>query len=148
MKKICLLLLAMVLTLCMVACGEEETSWAGKVDSSAEETVSVSQDVSPAQSQAVSDTSSQEEAEITFRVTAVDQDGNPVANVFVQLCDDSTCTPMMTDAQGIAAFTLEITAECHLSVLSAPAGYVYEGEKDLPLEAGATEYTITLTKEA
>ena len=69
----------------------------------------VTSSVAAQESQAVSDTSSREEAEITFRVKAVDRDGNPVANVFVQLCDDSTCTPVMTDAQGIAAFTMEIS---------------------------------------
>ena len=145
MKNVLLCLLVLTLALCMTACGETETSQESVTASSvAEDTSSATSEAS----QAVSDTSSGEEAEITFRVTAVDQDGNPVANVFVQLCDDSTCTPVMTDAQGIAAFTMEITAECHLSVLSAPVGYVYEGEKDLPLEAGATEYTLTLTKEA
>lgn len=145
MKKLLLCLLAMAMVLAMASCGETETT---SSESVAQGESSLSDSTSSLASDAVSETSSQQEAEITFTVTAVDQNGDPVANVFVQLCNDSTCTPQMTNEQGIAAYTLEITDGCKLSVLSAPAGYTYEGEKDIYLEAGASRLTVTLTKEA
>lgn len=90
-------------------------------------------------------TSSKEEATPKFEVTVIDGDGNPVKGVMVQLCKD-TCVPAMTDENGVAIFSEEITDGYKLSVMSCPEGYEYTGDAEIYLEDGDTEYTIEITK--
>ncbi|MBQ4561088.1 MAG: hypothetical protein IJA55_02000 [Clostridia bacterium] len=82
-----------------------------------------------------------------FKVIVADEDGTPVAGVAVQLCKD-TCMPAVTDADGIASFNSEITAEHKVSVLTLPEGYEYTGEAEIYLEDGMSELTVTVTKVA
>lgn len=81
-----------------------------------------------------------------FEVKVVDQNGNPVADVMLQICKD-TCIPSKTDANGVATFNVEVTDEHKLSVLSCPTGYTYTGEAEVYLENGITEYTVELQGE-
>ena len=90
-------------------------------------------------------TSSKEDATPKFEVTVIDGDGNPVKGVMVQLCKD-TCVPAMTDENGVAIFSEEITDGYKLSVMSCPEGYEYTGDAEIYLEDGDTEYTIEITK--
>ena len=90
-------------------------------------------------------TSSKEDATPKFEVTVIDVDGNPVKGVMVQLCKD-TCVPAMTDENGVAIFSEEITDGYKLSVMSCPEGYEYTGDAEIYLEDGDTEYTIEITK--
>lgn len=90
-------------------------------------------------------TSSKEDATPKFEVTVIDGDGNPVKCVMVQLCKD-TCVPAMTDENGVAIFSEEITDGYKLSVMSCPEGYEYIGDAEIYLEDGDTEYTIEITK--
>ena len=78
-------------------------------------------------------------------MTVVDQNGDPVSGAMVQICKDS-CMPAMTGEDGVASFNIEITDGYKLSVMTCPEGYTYEGEAEIYLEYGATEYTLTLTK--
>ena len=82
-----------------------------------------------------------------FEVKVVDQNGAPVPGVMMQICKD-TCIPKLTDANGVAAFELEITDGYKLSVLTCPAGYTYEGEAEIYLESGSTSYTVEVQGEA
>ena len=143
-KLILLCLLALCTVFAMCACGETaDTSSAGGAESS----TAVSAESSAAVSEAESETSSEDEQSSVFAVAVVDGDGNPVSGVMVQICKD-TCLPAMTDANGIATFALEITDGYKLSVMSCPDGYTYTGEAEIYLESGATEYTLTLQKDA
>ena len=90
-------------------------------------------------------TSSKEDATPKFEVTVIDGDGNPVKGVMVQLCKD-TCVPAMTDENGVAIFSEEITDGYKLSVMSCPEGYEYTGDAEIYLEDGDTEFTIEITK--
>ena len=90
-------------------------------------------------------TSSKEDATPKFEVTVIDGDGNPVKGVMVQLCKD-TCVPAMTDENGVAIFSEEITDGYKLSVMSCPEGYEYTGDAEIYLEDGDTEYIIEITK--
>lgn len=92
-------------------------------------------------------TTTQAPAAAVFEAKVVDQNGTPVQGVMLQICKD-TCVPKMTDANGIAAFELEITDGYKLSVLSCPDGYTYTGEAEVYLESGATSYTVELQGEA
>ena len=83
-----------------------------------------------------------DETTATFKVTVVDQNGNPVQGAIVQLCKD-TCVPMSTDTDGIATFSTEIVEGHKLSIMSCPEGYTFVQE-DIYLDAGITEYTLTV----
>lgn len=128
MKKFLALFAALCLLLCMTACGNStgtETPDATETSSVAETTTAATESAS------------------AFEVTVVDADGNPVQGVMLQVCKD-TCFPAVTDANGVASFNVEVTDEHKLSVLSCPEGYVYNGEEEVYLEEGATEYTVEL----
>lgn len=86
-----------------------------------------------------------EDEETTFSVKVVDADGNAVAGVVVKISKDEEVTATSDDT-GAAIFNLEITEGCKLSVVSCPEGYEYTGEAEVALEAGVTEYTLTVQK--
>lgn len=99
-------------------------------------------------SQANKDTEKESEKEsektgATYTIKVVDEANAPVAGVMVQLCKDS-CVPKMTDANGVAEFTVaEIEEGYKANVAKAPEGYVYE-DGDVYFENGATELTLVL----
>lgn len=94
----------------------------------------------------VADTT-EEAVEITFKAKVVDSEGNPVEGAYIQICKE-LCVFTATDKDGIAAFTAEQIPEIDdgykLSVPTVPEGYVYNGEAEVYLEAGSTEYTVVL----
>lgn len=140
MKKLIAILLLICFTSILCACGDKT---AENTDSSAVSTEE-SKAISENESASVSETSKEEQT-ATFKVTVVDASENPVANVMVQLCKD-TCIPAKTGTDGIATFNAEITDGYKLSVLTCPEGYVYEGESEIYLESGITEYKIVLSE--
>ncbi len=83
--------------------------------------------------------------ESTYTVKYVDQDGNPVAGVMLQVCDAETCQVMISDENGVVTFTtLPYTWELH--TLKVPEGYTGDTETKTitPVEGG--EWTFVLTK--
>ena len=83
--------------------------------------------------------------DVTYTVTYVDQNGDPVPGVMCQVCDESTCQVYVSDASGVCQFTLPAKAyEIH--TLKVPNGY--EGDTttitNAPAQGG--ELTFTLTK--
>lgn len=141
LTKIISLLIVLCLAVCLCACGGDVES------SSAAESSSASDSSLDASSEASSDASSEASSEVSeaaaFTVTVVDTEGNPVSGVMVQICKES-CFPAKSDENGLAKFSVEITDGYKLSVTACPAGYVYNGEAEVYLEDGATEYTVTL----
>lgn len=134
MKKFLVLFTALCLLVCLCACGDSNNS---AVDST------------PAETSAVAETTAAEDTQSSssVTVTVTDADGNPVKGVMLQICKD-TCVPMVTDDNGVALFNnLEPTAEHKLSVLSCPEGYVYNGEPEMYLVEGVTEYEVMLAAE-
>ena len=82
---------------------------------------------------------------VEYKVTVVDDAGNPVANAMVQCCKDS-CVPAMTNADGVAEFKL---AEDDYDVKFAafPEGYEYMSDEEVfNFEDGKYELTITIKK--
>ncbi len=83
----------------------------------------------------------------THTITVVDPDGNPVADVEVQMCAaDGTCfLPVKTDANGQAHFEKE-DGEYYVTIPSCPEGFVIDKEKKHTFEGDSDEMTITLEK--
>ena len=134
-----LLMAAMALTLCACTSGSAADDTTVADETTATETTE-------AETTAVVN-------EPTFTVLVVDEAGNAVADVMVQVCDDSNCFIAKSDAEGKAFFYAnqfaEITSAHSLTLPSVPAGYTYEytnGNK-LYLESGSTEFTVTLVTE-
>ena len=136
LTKIISLLIILCFAFCLCACGGDEESSVASSDASSD----VSSEASVESSEEVSEESSEAAA---FTVTIVDAEGNPVSGVMVQICKES-CFPAKSDENGIARFSIEITDGYKLSVTACPEGYVYNGDAEVYLESGATEYTITL----
>lgn len=89
-----------------------------------------------------SEKESEKEESPSYTIKVVDESGNPVAGVMVQLCKDS-CVPKMTDANGVAVFTVkELEDGYKANVAKAPEGYTYE-DGDVYFE-DEVEVTLTL----
>lgn len=134
-KKLLAILLSILVVFSLCACGAGADGDKKTDDASSSEVVDSSEN------------NSSEEKTAKFEVKVVDDMGNPVEGVMLQICKDS-CIPAKTDANGIATFNIEVTSEHKLSVLSCPTGYEYKGEAEVYMEDGATEYTVELSEAA
>lgn len=134
MKRLLALVLAVGMVLCLCACGADKNGPTGN------ETLNNQQ-------QNDTESSSNEESVAKFKVTLVDQNGDPVPNTWVQICQE-TCVPKTTDANGVAEFDFESTDGHKISLFSCPEGYEteYVGDNYIYLEDGETEYTFEITK--
>ncbi len=132
MKKIIALIMAIGMMVCLFGCGSETNN----------NTDTPSQ---PKGSQ--NDVVSEEQETAKFVVKVVDQNGDPVPNVMVQLCTD-ICMPKPADENGVVTFDAEITDEHKISLSVCPEGYEteYVGTNYIYLEEGITEYTFEITK--
>jgi len=135
LKMMCVFLLAVCLlgTLCACDAGGKNPN----PDSSVTDDSSVDDSSVPA-----GDESSQpvDDGKVTYTVTVKDADGNPVSGAMVQICKE-TCFPTMTDANGVATWSME-EDEYKISFAMTPAGFAVE--EAYYFEDDATEMTITL----
>ena len=79
-----------------------------------------------------------------YVIRYVDQDGQPVPGVMVQVCDAETCRVFTTDETGTAAFTAPAYAwEIH--TLRLPQGYAGDTETVTlaPVQGGEMVFTVT-----
>lgn len=134
LKKLLAAMLALCMVLCFCACGDNSDNGGTTEDNQTENNQTVNNeqnDDGTTENQAV------------FTVKVVDEGGNPVSGVMVQLCKEA-CVPARTDDNGVATFNMEITDGYKLSVMSCPEGYEYTGEAEIYLESGSTEYTLEI----
>lgn len=122
---------AAVLVLCMalslMACGNTEP----------QETTQATQATTEA-------TKPVDDGKVAYKVTVVDNAGNPIAGAMVQMCLE-TCFPAVTNENGVAEFSLA-EADYKVSFINAPEGYTVE--EAYYFEAGSHEMTITLNPAA
>ncbi len=135
------MLLALVTVLAFVACtptGEDST--AGTSESS-----------TPSSSSTQSTNSTKATQAVTFRVKVVDEDGNPVEGVYVQICKES-CLLKVSNAEGWAEFTNPYEEGYHANIngldpevcpVTVPEGKILD-ITEYDFEAGEKEMTLTL----
>lgn len=141
MKRIMMILLALVLMASFVACNE-----GGEVTTEAPETT-----VAPTETEAqVADTTAAEtEAAFAgYKVTVTDKDGNPIAGVQIQMCDSKGCRlPKATGEDGTVRFDFE-TSDFHVLIAAPVDGYAVDTTEEYWFENGGKELTIVLEKAA
>ena len=81
--------------------------------------------------------------EITVRFT--DAGGNPIANVMCNICDNTSCTMLTSDAEGYVRFSGDFVPS-KVQILKAPEGFAAEPGENLPLDADG-ETVIVLKAE-
>lgn len=83
---------------------------------------------------------------VKYTFKCVDQDGNPVKNVMIQVCDEVTCQVLITDENGICTFGGKPYAwEIH--ILRAPAGYRPAASEENRTPIGGGEIVFTFIAE-
>ena len=142
MKKLIALLLALVMMIGLVACGDPNVETPEEPDNTP---VAPEQNNDPV----VDPEPSEDEPVNTnpvYTVKIVDEGGNPIAGVMVQICQGETCLPgPMTGEDGVVTFQVE-EADYQVSFLGGvPAGYDYTTEEtEFYFEDGSYEVTIVL----
>lgn len=139
MKNLLIAVLVLTMAMSLCACGGNTPA-----DDAAEPTVA---QTAP-QTEPVKETEETpvDDGKVTYTVSVVDENGNPISGAMVQLCLD-TCLPGMTDASGAAVFNVD-EADYKVSFLTLPAGYTYSTEEqEFYFEEGSTEITLTLKAE-
>ena len=142
MKKLIALLLALVMMIGLVACGDPNVETPEEPDNTP---VAPEQNNDPV----VDPEPSEDEPVNTnpvYTVKIVDEGGNPIAGVMVQICQGETCLPgPMTGEDGVVTFQVE-EADYKVSFLGGvPAGYDYTTEEtEFYFEDGSYEVTIVL----
>ena len=139
MKRIIMILLALVLMASFVACNEggEVTTEAPETTAAPTETEGPAADTTAAETEA---------AFAGYKVTVTDKDGNPIAGVQVQMCDSKGCRlPKATGADGVVTFDFE-TSDFHGLIAAPVDGYAVDTAEEYWFENGGKELTIVLEK--
>ena len=137
MKKLLAMLMAAVMILGLCACGGEtaETTEATQTTEATEATQTTEA------TEATEITEETEPEGTVYKVTVLDEEGNPISGVMVQICFE-TCLPAMTDENGVAEYHVD-EADYKVSFLMVPDGYANDQEQYY-FEKGAYEMTLTL----
>lgn len=85
-------------------------------------------------------------AKMTYTVTVKDQNGDAVAGVAVQMCDDMSCMlPVLTNENGVVTFTYE-PGNYHVTIPTCPEGYTVDATREFHFPEGSGELTVEITK--
>ena len=127
----------MLSAICLCACSGndgEDTSKETKASNEEASTPSKDKETEP---------SSEDNSKVTYKVTVVDESGNPISGAMVQCCKDA-CVPGVTNDDGVAEFVL-VEEDYDVKFISLPEGYEYSTDEEVfNFEDGKTELTITL----
>lgn len=83
-----------------------------------------------------------EKAAYTLQFT--DQNGAPVAGVIANICDETTCSPMVSDENGVIAFE-NVPYPYDIHVIRVPDGYAFDLSQSFtaPENGGSMQFTLT-----
>lgn len=136
MKKLSIIALLLCMVLCLCACGSSEAPATEAPETEAPTVAETTEAVAETEI-AVPD------GMVSYTVTVVDEEGNPIAGAMVQLCKDS-CIPGVTNDEGVATFIM-LEDAYKASMLSMPEGYAYAGEtEEFYFDNGSFDLTIVL----
>ncbi len=143
MKKIILILASLMLisVLCLTACdgGSEPAETTGYPETTAADTT-------PEITTPAPETTAPAPEKITYKVTVVDQNGDAVKGVEVQMCDDAGCKlPAPTAEDGTVTFTYA-ESNYHITLVTIPEGYTGDTAAQYDFPADSNELTVTITK--
>lgn len=85
-------------------------------------------------------------APVEHVVRFADAEGNPVAQVFVNVCTDTLCTAYFSDVNGEVVFSGE-GIDYVMHVLQVPEGYAFDTTQEIPVPAGQELVNVVLEKE-
>ena len=85
-------------------------------------------------------------APVEHVVRFADAEGNPVAQVFVNVCTDTLCTAYFSDVNGEVVFSGE-GIDYVMHVLQVPEGYAFDITQEIPVPAGQELVSVVLKKE-
>lgn len=132
---------ATILMLCMVftltACGGNGSGDTEKDSQNTQSEMNDNKDTETSEDTQVDD------GKVVYKVTVVDEGGNPVKGAMVQMCLDS-CVPAMTGDTGVAEFKLVEADGYKVDIVSLPEGYEAISTDPVYLESGQTELTLTV----
>ena len=134
LKSFIVLMLAVSMMFTLCACG-------GNGDDTAETTNKVEETTA----EKVEETTVVADDKVTYKVTVVDEENNPVVGAMVQLCLDA-CIPALTNSNGVAEVNV-VEEEYKVSFVTMPDGYTSD-EEAYYFADGSYELTITLKKAA
>ena len=85
------------------------------------------------------------QGDVVYTLRCVDEDGNRIAGVTLQVCNDSSCTVYVTDDNGECVVTLPAD-NYEIHILKAPDGYTFDSETVVtaPIEGG--EVTVSVKR--
>ena len=85
------------------------------------------------------------QGDVTYTLRCEDENGERIAGVTLQVCNDTTCSVYVTNANGECVLTLPAD-NYEIHILKAPEGYTFDSEIVVaaPIEGG--EITISLTR--
>lgn len=90
------------------------------------------------------ETEEEPQGDVTYKFVCEDENGERIAGVTLQVCNDSTCSVYVTDANGECVLTLP-SDSYEIHVLKAPDGYAYDSATVYEVPA-SRELTITLNR--
>lgn len=135
------LALALTFAVCLCACSQPtQTTDGGSTTATTEPTQAPTQSTTQAPTETTIP-----DGMVQYKVKVVDEGGNPIVGVMVQVCTDEACLmPVKTDDAGVATFAPAEEGEYHANFLpGVPEGYEAEAEVFYFAE-GETELTIVL----
>jgi hypothetical protein len=156
MKRLIAVMLVLTMALCLVACG-------GQNDTPTTTQKPNSTNKPTTQPTTQPTTAPTEPAKPSHTVKVVDQDGNPVSNIPIQLCDNNACYDAKpTDENGIVEFFLPGIEKAKARILPLGSNPIYPiNRQDYTIDANEnadadgyilfgenTEIVLTVTKVA
>lgn len=91
------------------------------------------------------DTSETDSVE-AYIIHVIDQNGNPVPEVFVNFCTDTACVPCETDITGSVSFSGEPDTY-HVQFIAVPDGYSYDESFEIYTPKAHGEWTLRIRKD-
>lgn len=132
-------ILALVMLLSVLLCGCEDPEMGRRTDPTNDTTVTPSTGLTVPTKPTTEPT---DDGKVTYTVTVLDQNNNPVAGVAVQFCDDENCKlPVNTDANGVVTQTL-LPSNYHILLAGLPDGY--SSDETEFYFGDATELTVVI----